>query len=373
MPKTDTLDTWTAVIDRSAAPPTTKRVPPTFTASARAASRSASETSAAACTTAVQPSSARSTLARSVTSPTTTSIAGVSISAGTRANFAGSRTRSRTVVSRFGQPCRDMRADETRPTGHEHRHAGARSTSTSKTARVSNPSASYTRIAGVLSATTCRIGVSPRASMRAATARTRRRRETLPASARVGAHGTDLGESRSAHPFSRHRDETLVVADPKVRAELVRALEERPGLRPCDEREHLGHIRGPELDERVVGRTDRSARDHLDGRHAEEGLPIGRSRRLDGPEDEGRARRADQIRERAPCLGAGIVGERREGRDVVPVAPGLPVALREPGVVTRERVPGRVVEWLHVRDRVTHMTTRVVQWTTTQDTSNGLD
>ena len=60
-PNTLTLDTYTVGSIRSVAPPTTMRVPPTFTASARAASRSASETCAAACTTAVQPSSARST------------------------------------------------------------------------------------------------------------------------------------------------------------------------------------------------------------------------------------------------------------------------------------------------------------------------
>src|SRR5205085_8136840 len=61
-PKTDTLDTYTVMSPRSAAPPTTTRVPPTLTATARRASRSASETCAAACTTAVPPWSARSTL-----------------------------------------------------------------------------------------------------------------------------------------------------------------------------------------------------------------------------------------------------------------------------------------------------------------------
>ena len=50
-----------------------------------------------------------------------------------------------------------------------------------------------------------------------------------------------------------------------------------PGFVRGDEREHLRHIFGAEVDERVVGLTDPFARDHLERGQTDQDLPTGRS------------------------------------------------------------------------------------------------
>lgn len=184
------------------------------------------------------------------------------------------------------------------------------------------------------------------------------RGESLAAVRGVGADRADLRPPDRLQALAGHRDEPALAPDADVPAELVGARCERPGLGPLDECQHLGHVGRAEHHGLLVGAgAQRIGLDELHAAEAPLDLPAGRQRRRVGRDGE-RGTGAHDVHDRVTHVGVLPVPDRGERRDLGVVPPDQVVALREPRVRPRQRVPRGVVEHVvavrHARARRGH-------------------